>query len=129
MDYSKTELPLAEDRGKKRGEAPSYIVGWILLIAGVILIGWTLWSSYDIFTAKSSLPEFFEMPKEEIVLGGTALTAEDQMGAILKEQLGNILPADMITKLLNLTVWSLLAFILIMGGSQVSGLGIKLIKK
>ncbi len=128
MDYSKTEFP-QEMKEKKRAIIPSLIFGWILLIAGVILIGWTLRSSYDIFTAKSSLPEFFEMPGEEIVAKESALTVEEQMQAMLKEQLKGVLPADAMIKLLNLTVWSLLAFILIMGGGQVSGLGIKLIKK
>jgi len=106
----------------------SKIVGWILLAGGVLLIGWTLWSSYNIFTAKSSLPEFFEMPKEEAALSGGALTAEAQMEKMLREQLEGILPVDAITKLLNLTVWSLLAFILIFGASQISGLGIRLVK-
>ena len=105
------------------------IIGWILLIAGVALIGWTLWSSYNIFTAKSGLPEFFEMPEEEITVGEGALTVEVQLEEMIKEQLEGILPVDVIIKLLNLTVWSLLAFILIFGGSQVSGLGIRLIRK
>jgi len=107
----------------------SKIVGWILLLAGVLLIAWTLWSSYGIFTAKSSPPEFFEMPQEEITVTESALTPEAQMQAMLQEQLAGLLPVDMIIKLLNLTVWSLLTFILIFGSSQVAGLGIKLIKK
>jgi hypothetical protein len=106
----------------------SRIIGWILLIAGVFLIGWTLWSSYGIFTAKADLPEFFEMQEEAAVKEGS-LTAEAQIEEMVREQLEGILPANAITRLLNLTVWSLLAFILIMGGSQVSGLGIRLIKK
>jgi hypothetical protein len=106
----------------------SRIVGWILLIAGILLIGWTLWSSYGIFTAKADLPEFFEM-QEEAAVKEEPLTAEAQMEEMVREQLEGILPTDAITKLLNLTVWSLLAFILIMGGSQVSGLGIRLVRK
>ena len=105
------------------------LVGWILLIAGVILISWTLMSSYNIFTAKAELPEFFPSPKEEIAIKKEAgQDIQVQMEQMIREQLQGILPFDAVTKILNLTVWSMLAFILIFGGSQISGLGIKLIK-
>jgi hypothetical protein len=42
--------------------------------------------------------------------------------------LKEILPAEAITKMLNLIVWSILAGIFIFGGSQISSLGIKLLK-
>jgi hypothetical protein len=108
----------------------SPIVGWILLLAGIGIIGWTLINSYNIFTAKAVLPEFFEAPKEEAVTkkeGGQDIQV--QMEKMIGEQLKGVLPVDSITKLLNLVVRSILAFILIFGGSQISGLGIKLIKK
>ncbi len=105
------------------------IIGWILLIAGVFLIGWTLLSSYNIFTAKSDLPEFFEMPGEKIPINEGEATLEAQMEEMLRGQLEGILPAEAIIKFLNLAVWSMLAFILILGGSQISGLGVKLIKR
>ena len=106
------------------------VIGWILLIAGIIIIGWTLMSSYNIFTAKEAVPEFFEIPKEEIISpkAGTQ-DIQAQLQKMIGEQMKGILPVDSITKLLNLVVWSMLAFILIFGGSQISGLGIKLIKK
>ena len=40
------------------------IFGWILLIAGVLMIVWTLYASYNIFTGKAVVPEIFEMPLE-----------------------------------------------------------------
>lgn len=39
------------------------ILGFLLLIAGVILIGWTLINSYNIFTGKIPAPEIFAMPE------------------------------------------------------------------
>jgi len=48
---------------------------------------------------------------------------------MIGEQLQGLLPANSINQFFNLIVWSMLAFILIFGGSQISGLGIKLIKK
>jgi hypothetical protein len=108
----------------------SKITGWVLLIAGVILIGWVLFSSYNIFTARAELPEFFVEsyggPAEASGEGGEIPSQIQQM---ISEQLKGIIPADSIIKLLNLVVWSMLAFILIFGGSQIAGLGIKLIKK
>ena len=93
------------------------------------MISWTLMSSYNIFTAKAELPEFFPSPKEEIAIKKEAgQDIQAQMQQMIGEQLKEFLPADTIAKLFNLAVWSMLAFILIFGGSQISGLGIKLIK-
>jgi hypothetical protein len=129
MDYSKSELP-QETKTKKNSEISSQIAGWILLLGGILLIVWTLFSSYNIFTAKSSLPEFFGMPEDETAFQeeGT-LNPQAQMEKAIQEQLKGLLPADFITKFLNLIVWSMLAWILLFGGGQISGLGIKLIKK
>jgi hypothetical protein len=48
---------------------------------------------------------------------------------MIGEQLKGMVPLDSLPKLLNLAVWSMLAFILIFGGAQIASLGIKLIKK
>ncbi len=102
-------------------------------MAGLLMIVWTLYSSYNIFTGKTVPPEFFEMSvKKEVSLPGGETGAQGvqaQLQKMIEEQLQGILPTDSLPKLLNLAVWSMLAFILIFGGSQVSSLGIKLIKK
>ena len=86
--------------------------------------------SYNIFTAKAPAPEFFEMPKEEVSAEkGTAQGLEAQFEEMIGEQIRGLIPADSFPQLLNLAVWSMLAFILIFGGTQISSLGIKLIKK
>lgn len=107
------------------------IFGWVLLIAGVLIIVWTLYSSYNIFTAKAQAPEFFKIekavPAQNSKAGSQDIQA--QMEKMIGEQLKGILPVDTLPQLLNLTVWSMLAFILITGGGQISSLGIKLIKK
>jgi len=110
------------------------IFGWALLLAGVVVIGWTLYSSYNIFTGKAALPEIFEIPKEEVkapTAKGQITGIEDiqaQMEKMLSEQLKGVIPTDALPKILNLIVWSMLAGLLIFGGSQIAGLGIKLIK-
>ncbi len=137
MDYSKTELPLAEEKVKKRAETSSQIVGWLVFFVGIILISWTLYSSYNIFTAKALLPEFFTNQASYGSAGDEEVSVQKeetqdvqaQLQKMIGEQLKGFLPADFMTKILNLTVWSILAFILIFGGTQISGLGIKLLKK
>jgi len=115
-------------------ENASKIFGWVLLITGVAIITWTLLSSYNIFTAQAELPEFFEIGAEEkapLAQTGT-LTPEQQIQSQLQQMIGEqmkgLLPTDTIPKLLNLAVWAMLAGLLIFGGAQIAGLGIRLMK-
>jgi hypothetical protein len=115
----------------------SKIFGWVLLLGGVLIISWTLYSSYNIFTAKDEAPEVFKVEKEitrtPVTTQGkhpaTPAELQKEMERMVGEQLKSILPPDTLPKFLNLVVWSMLAFILIFGGTQISSLGIKLIKK
>jgi len=102
------------------------ILGLILLFVGLIIILYSLYSSFNIFTAKTSAPEIF---KTEIVpsqKNGEGLEAQVQQ--MIGEQLKGMLPANSIPQLLNLISWSIFAGILIFGGTQITTLGIKLIK-
>jgi hypothetical protein len=108
-------------------------IGWIIFFAGILIILFTLYRSYNIFTGKVPPPEFFKIEKKEVtpIKKKTPTTPEEiqqQMGEILAEQLKEILPQEALTKISNLIVWSFLAWILIFGGSQISSLGIKLLK-
>ena len=103
------------------------IAGWLILVIGLSVIAWVLISSYNVFTQKSEVFEFFETSKEDI-LQGESQGAEAQIQEAISEQIEGILPAESITQFLNLAIWSMLAFTLIMGGAQIAGLGIKLIK-
>ncbi len=111
------------------------LVGWILLIAGLAIIFWSIYSSFNIFTAKATAPEIFKVEKEIQASGGTEKTPATQaelqkeMEKMISEQLKGLLPVDALPKLLNLISWSVFAGILILAGAQTSGLGIKMIKK
>ncbi|MFH1820533.1 MAG: hypothetical protein ABH805_01315 [Candidatus Nealsonbacteria bacterium] len=100
--------------------------GFILLFLGLAIIFYSLFSSYNIFTNKTEAPKIF---KSENV---TERSASDEIPAqiqqLIEDQLKGLLPSDSMTGLLNLISWSVLAGIFIFGGSQVSSLGIKLIK-
>ena len=102
------------------------ILGYVLLVLGVVIMVFTLWQSYNIFTAKVAAPLIFrtQVPLQQ---SASATDVQKQMNDAVKQQLNQILPPDSITKILNLTSWSLLAFMLIMGGGAVSGIGVKLL--
>lgn len=111
------------------------IIGWLTFIGGIAIIVFTLYSSYNIFTGKTPVPEFFKTEKgieiNETPQGGLPTSAEElqqQLGQMINEQLKGILPMESLNKIFNLGIWSILAGILIFGGSQIAGLGIRLLK-
>lgn len=105
------------------------IIGWVLFLGGVFIIGWTLLSSYNIFTNKADLPGIFKVEEGVVEEKKDILDMQAMMEEMISGQMGEFLPADATMKLFNLIAWSMLAFILIFGGSQIAGLGIKVIKK
>jgi len=114
---------------------PKNILGWITFFAGISIIIFALYSSFNIFTGKSPVPEFFKIgeevtqaPTQEGKLPTSPEALQQEVGKMIGEQLKGILPINALPKILNLAVWSMLAGILIFGGSQVSSLGIKLLK-
>lgn len=104
------------------------ILGLVLLFGGLIIIFYGLYSSYNIFNAKKEAPAIFEITEQLGVKQGGALDIQAQLQNMLGEQLKGLLPANSITSLLNLISWSIFAGILVLGGAQISGLGIKLLR-
>ena len=101
--------------------------GLTLLLLGLVVIFYSLFSSYNIFTAKAAPYEIFKVEKQtSSQMGGQGV--ETQIQEMIGEQLKGILPVDSLPTLLNLISWSIFAGILIFAGAQISGLGIKLIK-
>lgn len=109
------------------------IIGFVLLTVGVLLISWTAWQSYNIFTAKAEAPLIFktqasEKISETAVGGNLQELLQQQMQQEIQKQVNQLLPADTIPKILNLMSWSILAGILIFAGGTVASLGIKMLK-
>jgi hypothetical protein len=104
----------------------SKILGLILLLLGVAIILYTLYFSFNVFTAKAAPPEIFKLESQAASSGAQGLEAQFQ--EIVSEQLRGLIPVDSITTLLNLITWSIFAGILIFAGAQIAGLGVKLIK-
>lgn len=104
------------------------ILGLILLFLGLAIISYTLYSSFTIFMGDGSAPNLFTFEAEEALPGGGAQGIEGQMQQMIQERVAGALPFEEIGQLFNLIAWSVFAFILIFGGAQISGLGIKLLK-
>ncbi len=108
------------------------IFGWLLLLAGVAIIFYSLYASFNIFTGANPAPEIFSRAsleeKETILITEKSHDIEAQMEQIIGEQLKGILPFGSLPTLLDLTAWSIFAGILIFSGAQIAGLGIKLLK-
>jgi hypothetical protein len=105
-----------------------HIIGYILLTAGVLIIGYSIFASYGIFTGSSEAPGIFEEPAVQQQAAFNSGSAEDQVNAMLQQQVAKLLPHDTVSQTLNLFAWSVFAGILIFGGSQLASLGIKLLR-
>ncbi len=108
------------------------ILGYVLLAVGLVIIGWVLWQSYNIFTARVQAPLVFKTPAPQQSASSDSKSLEQQLQAqmnqAIQKQLGQIIAPDSITKILNLIAWSIFAWILIMTGGAIAGIGVKLIK-
>ena len=107
-------------------------LGFFLLALGIGLIVYALFASYLIFTGSNEAPEFFLAPQERIADSSVSLGSlqdlQNQLPDLIGQQLQGLLPADAIPQMLNLAVWSMLAGLLLFGGSLIAGIGVKLLK-
>lgn len=113
-----------------------HFFGWFLLLLGISIILWTLFSAYCVFTDQKTIPQVFRLEeKSEPTIQGNKLNGEsigdlqNQIEEMLSQQVKEVLPTETMTKLFNLIASSMLSFIFITGGGKIAGLGIKLIKK
>jgi hypothetical protein len=102
------------------------IIGYVLLLIGVLMIIIPIWHTYGIFTGKALPAQVFMRPP--------SLTVNDKVNALdiqgqVQNALAKILPVDFINSTLNLATWLLLAWILVYGGGKVADIGIKLLKE
>jgi len=110
-------------------------LGFLLILAGVCLIFFSLYLSFKVFFGKENPPLIFKETlkekKEERIISQKNLDLEKmlqiQSQAALKEALSEILPEEKVNKFLNLSVFSLFVFILIFASGQMVSMGLKLI--
>ena len=102
------------------------IIGYFLILLGLIIVFASLFASYQVFTGTRAVPEIFKT-SEKADSKNNASSIEKQIEETVQKQISQILPSDSVTRLLNLISWSILAGILLLGGGQVAGIGVKLI--
>jgi hypothetical protein len=106
----------------------SKIIGWLTFLAGIIIIGSTIYFTYNVFTGAAATPQIFNF---EFVAQDTSQAEETGLEAGLKrlvtEQLENLIPLDSMSKFADLTAWTVGAWVIISGGGKISELGIRLI--
>lgn len=100
------------------------VVGWLVFSAGMLIIILTAYQTYNIFTGNALVPQIVPEAQKSVTSSGSM-----ELSQLISEQLGGLLPLESITQLLNYVIWTIGAGVLIFAGAQISGLGIKLIKK
>ena len=111
------------------------IFGSILILLGLAVVFWTIFETYNIFTAQKEPPQIFEMVTQTTTKGEEAekvKSPEEKMQILqqqmIVEQFQKMFPAEFSVKLLNLISWSIGTMILFFGGGKISQIGINLIK-
>ena len=117
------------------------IIGWVLVAAGLLVIGQAINLSYRFFTAKADFPAIFKaLPLAQVVVVPTAdqnkvvtsvVDAQAQMqqaiGQAMAQAVNGMIPLGAIEKLLNAIMWSVFATFLVYAGAKVAEIGVKLI--
>jgi len=105
------------------------ITGFSLLFLGLAIILWSLYSSYNIFTGATKVPQVFNFSQQTSPsTENQTSNPQDQLGKMIGEQIKGILPQDVLPTFLNLIAWSMFVGLSMLAGSQIANLGIKLIK-
>ncbi|MCP6717946.1 MAG: hypothetical protein KJI70_00150 [Patescibacteria group bacterium] len=107
----------------------SKIIGWLVFSAGMLIIVFTVYTTYNIFTGKDLPPQIIKLDIGQPKTSTETDFGTDQIGQIISEQLSGLLPLDSLPYILNLVAWTIGAGIFILGGFKISELGIKLINK
>lgn len=108
------------------------ILGFLLLLLGLGIIGFTLFMSFQIFTGKTNPPQVFSFEEKKIETSPRDESSplgnfQELAQQTLQDQIQNIVPSGTVPTILNFTAWSFLAGLFLLGGSQIAGIGIKLI--
>ena len=105
------------------------ILGWILLVVGLVIIFGDIFVTYNYFTGKDKFPEIFkEQPistnKTSNASGGDVQSQMNEaLGNAVKDQLNQTLPSSSIALVLNASLWSIFAFFLLSAGGKLVKIG------
>lgn len=117
------------------------IIGWVLVAAGLLVIGQAINLSYQFFTGKAEFPAIFKAPSaaqavavpvaDQNKVAVSAADAQAQMqqaiGQATAQAVNGMIPLGSMEKLLNAIMWSVFATFLVYSGAKISEIGVKLI--
>jgi len=103
-----------------RIKADTKMVGWALLIVGLILIALTVYSMFTIYTGATAPPGIFNMKSITIGMPTGEGTPPTEI---------ELVPGDQISKVANMGLWTVLMLFIASAGSRIGGLGVKLIRE
>ena len=95
-------------------------VGYALLIAGLILIIWAVYSMYNVYTGAAPPPSVIEMKGVSISLPTGTGTPPVQ---------AELISGRDSSKLVNMGFWFALMTFVASAGGRIGGLGVKLIRE
>lgn len=126
------------------------ILGFVLLIAGLSIIGASLYLGFNTFVKAQNPPEIFKppvaatdaasapsaspaapAPKNLNEINPADLQKMIVSSAISPEMIKSIIPPEMFSytsRMMNLTVFSIFLWVLITAGAKIASLGVALIK-
>ncbi|MCK9577958.1 hypothetical protein M0R01_00500 [bacterium] len=111
------------------------ILGWLLIVIGLVIIFGDIFATYNYFTGKDKFPEIFkEQSISNNIPTGISSGGNDMQNQIseavnnaVKDQLSKTFPSSSITLMLNASLWSIFAFFLISAGGKLVEVGGKLL--
>jgi len=96
-----------------RIKADTKMAGWILLIVGLILIALTVYSMFTVFTGSIAPPAIFNMKSITIGMPTGEGTPPTEI---------ELIPGDQVSKIVNMSLWTVLMLFVASAGSRVGGL-------
>lgn len=94
------------------------LVGYVLLIVGLIVIFLGIVLAYSAFTGGSSRLSIFHWDNQKVKVS----SGDNEPPQYLD------IPGDQISKTVNIMLWLTLMFFLVWAGAQVANLGVKIIR-
>jgi hypothetical protein len=91
------------------------LIGYILLAIGLILIFFSIFSMYSVFTGSSPVPSLIKVNDIKILIPNIGETT--------------IFSGDAISNIINMLLWLILMIFIASGGSRIGSLGVKLLRE
>lgn len=113
------------------------ILGWILVLIGLLIIFGDILVTANYFTGKEKFPEIF---KEQSFSSSNSDTTKsngsdmqnqinDAVSNAVRDQLSKTFPSSSVALMLNASLWSIFAFFLLGAGGKLVEVGGKLLVK